>query len=86
MGTRMSCSLDSISQTINSTFDFEDFPKITLAKNVQLNKILLEAKYGLGLGYYSTIYTLYFGHHILSSGSYGKNLFVRSEEFYYWLA
>ena len=81
MGTRMSCSLDSISQTINSTFDFEDFPKITLAKNAQWKKILLESKYGLG--YYLTMHTLYFGHHILSSGSYGKNLFVRSEEFYY---
>ena len=49
---RMSSSFDSISQTINSTFDFENFSKVALTKDTQLDKILLESgKNGLGLDY-----------------------------------
>ena len=63
----MSSSFDSISQAIKSTFDFENFSKVTLTENTQLHKILLKSKKKI---YTDTIsvadHTLYFEHHILS--------------------
>ena len=63
---RMSSSFDCISQAINSTFDFEDFSKVALTKNTQLDKILLESKKTGWVWIINIEPTLYFGHHILS--------------------
>ena len=42
---RVSGSLDSIGTAVNSTFDFEDFAKVTLTKDTHLDKVLLESKH-----------------------------------------